>query len=223
MSPSRYAAALVGGAGAVPVQLPPTGRYVAVDDYLDRLDGLLVPGAPSHVDAALYGAPPLGAEFLLDPARDATVMPLIRAAIARGMPVLAICRGLQEMNVAFGGSLHAALHEVPGRMDHRTDGQSPAERNRLSHPVEMQGLLRAVVGRPRMLVNSSHLQGVDRVAEGLAIEALAPDGTVEALRPSSATGFQLAVQWHPEWRFDQDAPSTALFRAFGAACTGIAP
>ena len=214
--------ALAEGAGVRPVLLPPMGAEEA-EGYLERLDGLLVPGSPSNVQPALYGGPAAPEGELEDPDRDASSLPLIRAALARGLPVLAICRGLQEMNVAFGGSLHGRLHQVAGRQDHRGQGSTAAERYAHRHMVATEGLLRAVTGLAAMPVNSVHMQGVDRVAPGLAVEALAPDGTVEALRPIAATGFQLAVQWHPEWRFDQDAPSTALFRAFGAACSGIAP
>lgn len=222
-TPSRYMLALAEGAGARPVLIPPLAGSLDVEGFLERLDGLLIPGSPSNVQPALYGGAPPPEGELEDPARDATALPLIRAAIARGMPVLAICRGLQEMNVAFGGTLHGRLHLLPGRDDHRGQGTTPEERYRHRHAVSAEGLLRAVTGQKEIRVNSVHMQGIDRVAPGLAVEALAPDGTVEALRPEAATGFQLAVQWHPEWRFQEDAPSTALFRAFGAACAGVAP
>lgn len=222
-TPARYMTALAQGAGVRPVLIPPLGAGFDAEGFLDRLDGLLIPGSPSNVQPSLYGGPPPPEGELEDPDRDATTLPLIRAAIARGLPVLAICRGLQEMNVAFGGSLHSRLHLLEGRSDHRGQGTSAEDRYRHRHPVTAEGLLRGITGRAEMMVNSVHMQGIDRVAPGLAIEATAPDGTVEAIRPAGATGFQLAVQWHPEWRFDQDAPSTALFRAFGAACQGVSP
>ncbi|WBV42219.1 gamma-glutamyl-gamma-aminobutyrate hydrolase family protein [Pseudoroseomonas cervicalis] len=222
-TPSRYMTALAEGAGVRPVLIPPLADALDAEGFLERLDGLLVPGSPSNVQPALYGGGAAPEGELEDPDRDATTLPLIRAALARGLPVLAICRGLQEMNVAFGGTLHGRLHLLEGRDDHRGQGSTSAERYRMRHEVTAEGLLRQVTGQARFLVNSVHMQGVDRVAPGLAVEALAPDGTVEALRPEAATGFQLAVQWHPEWRFHEDAPSTALFRAFGAACQGVAP
>jgi putative glutamine amidotransferase len=222
-TPSRYMAALAQGARVRPVLIPPMGAGFDAEGFLDRLDGLLVPGSPSNVQPALYGGPPAPEGEMEDPDRDATTLPLIRAAIARGLPVLAICRGLQEMNVAFGGSLHSRLHLLEGRDDHRGQGETMEARYQHRHAVATEGLLRSVTGQQEMMVNSVHMQGIDRVAPGLAVEATAPDGTVEAIRPEGATGFQLAVQWHPEWRFDQDAPSTALFRAFGAACQGVSP
>jgi len=222
-TPSRYMAALAEGAGVRPVLIPPLGDALDAEGYLDRLDGLLIPGSPSNLRPALYGGPAAPEGELEDPARDATTLPLIRAALERGLPVFAICRGLQEMNVALGGTLHSRLHLLPGREDHRGHGETLAERYRPRHDITADGLLQAVTGRKEIRVNSVHMQGIDRVAEGLTVEAVAPDGTVEAVRPIGARGFQLAVQWHPEWRFGEDAASTALFRAFGAACQGVAP
>lgn len=216
-------AALAEGARVRPVLIPPLGTLMEAEGWLDRLDGILVPGSPSNVQPHHYNGPAAPADELEDPERDATTLPLLRAAVARGLPVLAICRGLQEMNVAFGGSLHSRLHLLEGREDHRGHGETQEERYRHRHEIGTEGLLRAITGRADMPVNSVHMQGIDRVAKTLVVEARAPDGTVEAIRPASATGFQLAVQWHPEWRFDQDAPSTALFRAFGEACRGVAP
>jgi len=215
--------ALVEGAGLRPVLIPPLGGGMDPEGYLERLDGLLIPGSPSNVRPALYGGPPPPEGEMEDPARDATTLPLIRAALERGLPLLAICRGLQEMNVALGGSLHSRLHLLEGRDDHRGHGETLEQRHRHRHSVSTEGLLRAVTGKKEILVNSVHMQGIDRVAHGLEVEALAPDGTVEAIRPTGGTGFQLAVQWHPEWRFSEDTPSAALFRAFGAACAGVAP
>jgi putative glutamine amidotransferase len=220
-TPARYFEALAGGAEVRPVLLPPIAEDAAA--YLDRLDGLLLPGSPSNIQPARYGGPPAPEGEHEDPARDATTLPLLHAALARGLPVLAICRGLQEMNVALGGTLHARLHTVAGRLDHRGQGATAAEHYRPRHPIDTAGLLRAVVGRASLTVNSVHMQGVDRPAPGLAIDALAPDGTIEALRPAAGGGFALAVQWHPEWHYAEDAASLALFRAFGAACRGVPP
>lgn len=216
-TPSRYMIALAEGAGVRPVLLPPLPA-LEVAEALERLDGLLIPGSPSNVQPALYGGPAAPEGEMEDPDRDAFTLPLIRAAVARGLPVLAICRGLQEMNVAFGGTLHSRLHVLDGRDDHRGHGGTSAERYQMRHDVQAEGLLREITGQARFRVNSVHMQGVDRVAEALAVEAVAPDGTVEALRPKESKGFHLAVQWHPEWRYHEDAPSTAIFRAFGAAC-----
>jgi len=215
-TPARYAAALVGGAEVLAVMIPPLGAaQVAV---LDRLDGLLVPGSPSNVHPSLYGGGDSRTPDLHDADRDATSLPLIRAALDRGLPVLAICRGIQELNVALGGSLHQAVHDLPGRQDHRGGPGSMAERYRPKHPVALSGTLARIVGAGEIVVNSLHGQAIDRPAPGLAIEALAPDGTIEAVRVAGARGFALGVQWHPEWGYATDAASLALFRAFGDAC-----
>jgi putative glutamine amidotransferase len=178
----------------------------------------MVTGSPSNVDPVHYGGPPAREGNLADPARDATTLPLIRRAVARGVPLLAICRGLQEVNVAFGGTLHQYLHEVPGRRDHRSDKtKSYAERYGLAHPVDLTpgGRLQALLGgATRIEVNSLHGQGIDRLAPGLAVEALAEDGTIEAVSVTEAKGFALAVQWHPEWHVLENPVSRRLFAAF---------
>ena len=215
-TPARYAAALVGGAEVLAVMLPPLGEgQVAV---LDRLDGLLVPGSPSNVHPSLYGGGESRTPDLHDPDRDATSLPLIRAALARGMPLLAICRGIQELNVALGGTLHQTVHELPGRLDHRGGPGTMAERYRPKHPVALSGTLAQLLGGREIMVNSLHGQAIDVPAPGLAIEAEAPDGTIEAVRVAGARGFALGVQWHPEWDYGENPASLALFRAFGDAC-----
>ncbi len=215
-TPARYAAAIEGGAGAIPIMIPPIGEaQVAV---LDRLDGLLIPGSPSNVHPGHYA----GGDSLTpdhhDPARDATTLPLIREAIARGLPVLAICRGIQELNVALGGTLHQRLHELPGRADHR-GGEGPlARRYGPKHTVALFGRLARLLGAAEITVNSLHGQAIEHPAPGCVVEAIAEDGTIEAVRVEGARGFALGVQWHPEWRYAEDQASLALFRAFGEAC-----
>lgn len=214
-TPARYGDALVAAAGVVPVLLPPVGEAMLA--VLDRLDGLLLSGSPSNVDPALYGAADeTPGEH--DPARDATALPLIRAALARGLPLLGICRGHQELNVALGGTLHQKVHEVPGRMDHRGGPGTRERRYAPTHEVLLSGGLARIVGRERVRVNSVHGQAIARLADGLAVEAVAPDGTIEGVRVADVPGFAYAVQWHPEWRATQDPVGTALFRAFGDAC-----
>ncbi len=138
------------------------------------------------------------------------------------MPVLAICRGIQELNVALGGTLHQKVHDLPGRQDHRGGPGTAEERYRPKHPVALTGQLAALLGATEIMVNSLHGQAIDRLAAGLAVEATAPDGTIEAVRVESASGFAFGVQWHPEWRYADDPASTALFAAFGQACRGYA-
>jgi putative glutamine amidotransferase len=233
-TPARYAAAVLGGAGALPVMIPPMGE--AQLDVLDRLDGLLVPGSPSNVHPDHYGGGESRTPDRHDLDRDATTLRLIPAAIERAMPVLAICRGIQELNVALGGTLHQVVHEVPGRHDHRGGPGTIEMRYSPSHLVTLSGELARIVGAPTIMVNSVHGQAIDSVAPGLDIEAVAPDGTIEAVRLHSpdpgrvpgglvpgrlASGSEpwvFGVQWHPEWRYADDSASLAIFRAFGKAC-----
>jgi putative glutamine amidotransferase len=157
---------------------------------------------------------------LHDPARDATTLPLIRRAVQAGVPVLGICRGFQEMNVAFGGTLHQRLHEVPGYLDHRDDETQPLEvQYGPAHEVTLEpgGVLRTLTASERIRVNSLHSQGIERLGEGLAVEARAPDGVIEAFRVPAARRFALAVQWHPEWQVMSNPFSRALFATFGDA------
>jgi putative glutamine amidotransferase len=221
-TPARYAAAVFGGAGAVPIMIPPMGEAQLA--ILDRLDGLLVPGSPSNVHPSHYAGGESRTPQMHDLDRDATTLRLIPAAIERGMPVLAICRGIQELNVALGGTLHQTVHDEAGRQDHRGGPGSPDERYGPKHLVALSGSLADIVGSSRILVNSLHGQAIDQPAPGLTVEAVAPDGTIEAVRLHAVrpvhrgVPWVLGVQWHPEWRFADDSASVAIFRAFGDAC-----
>jgi putative glutamine amidotransferase len=215
-TPSRYGDAVIGGAGGIPVLLPPVGEGLLA--MLDRLDGLLLSGSPSNVAPACYGVGTDETPDMHDPPRDATTLPLIRAALDRGLPVLAICRGIQELNVALGGTLHQQVHTVPGRLDHRAGSGTQDERYAARHAIALTGEMAGIVGRATTHVNSLHGQAIDRLAPGLVVEATAPDGTIEAVRVASAPGWAFGVQWHPEWRFAENADSMALFAAFGKAC-----
>ncbi len=217
----KYIAAVLQAAGGLPLLIPAVGDAVEAGEFLAHLDGLLLTGSPSNVEPRHYAGPDSDPDTPHDPQRDATTLPLIRAAVAAAVPVLALCRGFQEMNVAFGGSLHQKVHEVPGRQDHREDTNDPLEvQYGPAHEVALAegGLLARLAGTGRLLVNSLHGQGVDRLGDGLAVEALAPDGTIEAFRVVDAAGFAVGVQWHPEWRVLENPFSLALFRAFGEAC-----
>ena len=213
-TPARYGAALIAACNAIPVLLPPEGEAMLA--ILDRVDGILFNGSPSNVAPMRYGADFDATPDAHDPDRDATTLPMIRAAIARGIPVLGICSGMQELNVAMGGTLFQEVHKVPGRMDHRAgEGE---QRFALKHEVTLSGSLARITGAERIQVNSLHGQAIDQLAEGLAVEAIAPDGTIEAIRVEGAENFALAVQWHPEWEVTHYPDRLALFRAFGAAC-----
>lgn len=215
----EYIVAVRDGAGALPLLIPATDAPLAIADILAAVDGILFSGSPSNVSPSLYGGDAPRDPSLLDSARDATTLPLLRAAIAAGKPVLAICRGFQELNVALGGTLHQHLHEIPGRLDHREDETAPLDiQYGPAHTVQIvpDGLLdRLVGGAGEHRVNSLHHQGIDRLAPDLSIEAQAPDGQIEAV--SGGPGFVLGVQWHPEWRWSQQPLSRAIFAGFGAA------
>jgi putative glutamine amidotransferase len=216
----KYARAVLDAAGAAPLLIPSLADELGFDELLQRLDGLLFTGSPSNVEPHLYEGTPSAPGTLHDPARDATTLPLIRKAVRAGVPVFGICRGFQEMNVAFGGTLHQRLHEVPGHLDHRDDGTQPLEvQYGPAHDVTLEpgGVLRSLAASDRIQVNSLHNQGIDRLGAELAVEARAPDGVIEAFRVRDAQRFALAVQWHPEWKVMSNPFSRALFAAFGQA------
>jgi putative glutamine amidotransferase len=216
----KYARAVLDAAGGLPLLIPALAEELGMDELLSRLDGVMFTGSPSNVEPHHYSGPPSDPGTLHDPARDATTLPLIRKAVAAGVPVLGVCRGFQEMNVAFGGTLHQKVHQVEGKFDHREDESRELDvQYGPAHEVSLEprGLLHHLSGQNRITVNSLHSQGIDRLGEGLSIEAQAPDGLVEAFRVERAQSFALAVQWHPEWQVMSNPFSRALFAAFGAA------
>lgn len=214
----------VGLAGCQPL-IVPGAALEELDALLDLAHGVLLTGSasnvhPHHFDEAVHDP-----SLPLDPDRDAWTLPLIPRVIARGIPLFGICRGFQEANVALGGTLHQAVQDVAGHHDHRSVDEASAEiQYGPAHEIEVQpgGVLERVLGRSptgrRVQVNSVHGQGVNRLAAGLRTEALAPDGLVEAFSVSDARGFNLCVQWHPEWQAVNNPISVRLFKAFGAAC-----
>ena len=207
-------------AGCLPL-LVPNAAPEEFDTLLDLADGVLLTGSPSNVDPAHFGATVHDARLPLDPARDAWVLPLVPKLLARGLPLFALCRGLQEVNVALGGSLHQAIQEVPGLSDHREPDDVPVEvEYGPSHAVRVVpgGLLERTLNLPEFEVNSLHGQGVARLGDGLRVEARAPDGVVEAFSIVGAERFALAVQWHPEWLAAENPVSMQLLTAFGDAC-----
>jgi putative glutamine amidotransferase len=205
---------------AVPVLMPANGGACEVQTLLSRLDGIILTGSRSNVQPSLYGGPAHAEGTPEDPARDEVTLPLIRAAIRLGVPVLAICRGFQELNVAMGGSLHQRLQDLPGRMDHSTPMQENSRiRIGKAHTVAVVpgSWLHRMAGATQIAVNSLHNQGIDRLAPGLVVEGVAPDGTIEAVRVANAPGFAVGMQWHPEYDYMTDATSRSIFAAFGAA------
>lgn len=215
-----YLKAITVGLGGIPVIIPAMGGRIDLDALLDRVDGVLLPGSRSNVHPTLYGAAASAESEPYDPDRDALTLPLIRAAIRRGVPLFAICRGMQELNVALGGTLLSEIQKLEGRMDHRAPvSDDPDQRFAIRQDVHLTagGVLTGVLSAPALRVNSVHRQGVDRLGEGLAVEAVAPDGTIEAIRVIDAPAFAIGVQWHPEYWVESDEPSARLFAAFGRA------
>ena len=224
----KYVLAAVRAVGALPVLIPAFGPEFAddamteaLDRLLDTLDGVLLTGSPSNVEPHHYGGEGSRAGTAHDKARDATTLPLIRHSIDHGVPLIAICRGMQEVNVALGGSLHQLVHEVDGRRDHRSPRSPDTDINYApAHDIEIVegGLLEHLLGKRHVRVNSLHAQGVDKLAPRARLEAVADDGQVEAFSVPDAPAFALALQWHPEHRALENPVSMKLFDAFAAAC-----
>jgi putative glutamine amidotransferase len=211
--------------GGVPVLIPANGPQADIETLLEKLDGIILTGSRSNVHPSLYNGPPHAEGTWEDPARDGTTLPLIRAAVVRGVPLLAICRGFQELNVAMGGSLHQRLQDLPDRIDHSTPMQPSAKvRQGKAHAIRITpgGWLHRLAGAAQIAVNSLHNQGIDRLAPGLVVEGVAPDGTIEAVRVVSTPagpvlGYAVGVQWHPEYDWPTDAVSRAIFADFAEA------
>jgi putative glutamine amidotransferase len=226
----KYVQAAIRAVGGLPVIIPAFGSNFeaeqgvieALDRLLDHIDGVLLTGSPSNVEPHHYEGDPSRTGTAHDPARDATILPLIRHAIDDGVPLFAICRGAQEVNVALGGSLHQLVHEVPGRRDHRSPRTTDMDVNyaATAHPVDIVegGLLHNLLGERQVMVNSLHAQGVDRLAPRAKAEAYADDGQLEAFSVPDAPAFALALQWHPEHRALENPVSMKMFDAFAAAC-----
>ncbi|MGX9178837.1 gamma-glutamyl-gamma-aminobutyrate hydrolase family protein [Mesorhizobium sp. BHbdii] len=218
--PQQYLEAALSGAGVFPVLVPSFGDRLDFDELLSSVDGVVVTGSKSNVHPSLYGGDASEANGPYDPARDATTLPLIRKAVERGVPLLAICRGIQEMNVALGGTLATEIQEREGSLDHRapaSDNQDERFAIRQSISIKPGTCLAGVFGAGDIMVNSVHRQAIDRLGPKLQIEAVATDGTVEAVSVRDARAFAVGVQWHPEYWVKSDSISARIFRAFGDA------
>ena len=217
----KYLMAVAEAAGALPLLVPAISSHIDLDDLLAMADGVLLTGSPSNVHPSHFEQAVHDTSLPLDAARDALTLKLIRATITAGIPLLAICRGFQELNVAFGGSLYQAVHEVAGKSDHREPKALPLDTQyAVSHSVKLSagGKLASILGVNELMVNSLHGQGIDRLGTGLFAEAHAPDGLIEAVSVIDAEAFALGVQWHPEWRVMENPRYLAIFKAFGDAC-----
>jgi putative glutamine amidotransferase len=216
----KYVRAVLDGAECLPLLIPGLQPAIPLQPLLEGMDGILLTGSVSNIEPHRYSDEPSYADNLHDPARDETNLALIPLAIEMRLPVLAICRGFQEVNVAFGGRLHQKVQDIDGFMDHRENLDDPLDvQYAPTHPVALApgGLLADIAGAETAQVNSLHGQGIARLGKGLTVEATAPDGLIEAYR-RDGVGFLLAVQWHPEWRVTENAFYRGIFRAFGDAC-----
>ena len=218
----KYTRSIAIAADCVPVLIPALGDDLDIRSLLERLDGVLVTGSDTGVAPQHYGGDASRqTPNDLDPLRDATTLPLLRMAVETSVPVLALCRGHQELNVALGGTLHQFVHELPGKRDHRENASLPKhERYEPMHTVRLapNGYLATLLGCDHLEVNSLHWQGIDRLAPRLVADAWADDGLIEATHAADAPAFAVSVQWHPEWRAEENPHSVELFRAFAKAC-----
>ena len=206
--------------GAVPLIVPADPRYASPAELAEVCDGFVFTGGRPNVHPEEYGEAPTEAHGAFDRARDRLTLPLIRLLIARGQPLLAICRGFQELNVALGGTLHPEIRDLPGRMNHRMPPDGTVEEKfALRHEVRFGegGPFARLMGSETVMTNTLHGQGIVRPGERLVVDGWAPDGTPEAVYVEGAPGFALGVQWHPEYQADRDPVSCALFGAFGEA------
>lgn len=218
----KYLHALIDGAGALPFIVPVLAEHLDMHEVIEEIDGLFLTGSASNVEPHHYDGEASDPGTWHDPHRDAATLPLARRALEIGMPLFAVCRGFQELNVVLGGTLHQKVHEVPGYQNHREDPELPLdEQYGPSHKVNLVegGFLHELAGTTNAMVNSLHSQGVARLADGVTVEAVADDGLIEAFTVDSASGFALAVQWHPEWQVTGNDFSMEIFKAFGDACT----
>jgi putative glutamine amidotransferase len=215
----KYVRGIIDGAGAIPLLIPSMSPALPLRELLEQLDGLFLTGSYSNIEPHHYSSEPSYPGNLHDPGRDATTLSMVPLAIQMRVPVLAVCRGMQEVNVALGGSLHQRVQEVPDLHDHREDESAPLdEQYGPGHSVSLSGSLARIAGAPSAIVNSLHGQGINQVAPGLLVEATAPDGLVEGVRLDSNEAFLLAVQWHPEWKVTQNPFYLGIFQEFAAAC-----
>lgn len=219
-TPQQYLDAAITAAGVFPVLVPSFGDRLDLDSLLNSVDGVMMTGSKSNVHPSLYSGDASEANGPYDPARDATTLPLIRRAIERGVPLLCICRGIQELNVALGGSLATEIQEREGSLDHRapvSDDQDERFAIRQKVAIKPGSCLAGVFGAGDVMVNSVHRQAVDRLGPRLQVEAVAEDGTVEAVSVKDSRAFAVGVQWHPEYWAKSDDNSARIFRAFGEA------
>lgn len=212
--------AIATAADALPLIIPAMPSIGDIDDIIAACDGFLFTGGRPNVHPKHYGEKETEAHGAFDLDRDAVTLPLIRRAVELGKPILGICRGFQEMNVAFGGTLHPEIRDLPGRMNHRMPPEGTQE-EKFAHrhmvTLDPDGVFAQILGGDEIMVNSLHGQGICGIAPRVIVEGRASDNTPEAIRIADAPGFALGVQWHPEYNAAHDEVSRPLFKAFGDA------
>lgn len=221
----KYLQAVIDGADGLPLIIPVMAEHLDIEEILAQVDGVLLTGSPSNIEPHHYEGEPSHQGTLHDPDRDAATLPLTRRALKAGIPLLAVCRGFQEVVVALGGTLHQKVHEVPGYHVHKENPDDPLEvQYAPSHQVNLVdgSTLHKLAGKNTVMVNSLHSQGVARLPDGVTVEAIADDGLIEGFSVDKIPGFALAVQWHPEWQVTKNEFSMAIFEAFGSACRAYA-
>ena len=221
---NRYAVAAMTYADTAALLVPALPELMSAREIAPRLDGLLLTGSLSNIETHRYGdhdAPDASGPY--DPGRDGMTAGLIHAMLELGKPVFGVCRGLQELNVAFGGGLRRDTSANPDLLAHHAPIEVSFE-DMFAHEHEVSltpgGLLARGFGRDQITVNSVHFQGVGRLGQGLKVEAVAPDGVIEAFSTEVNGAPVLAVQWHPEWRVDANPDSQNFFRLLGRALRG---
>lgn len=215
----KYVRALTDVSKVLAVMIPSLIDEGQISVLLEHFDGVLMTGAVSNVHPPLYGEKPTAAHEPFDLGRDQTTLKLIRAVIDRGIPLFCICRGFQELNVVMGGTLETELQEKPGRLDHRGQSHDIDVRYGAAHEISIEngGMLERILGKNQTRVNSLHRQGIKKLGQGLVVEAIAPDGVIEAVSVKGAKSFALGTQWHPEFKAASNIDSSKLFEAFGNA------
>lgn len=225
----KYINAVAHGANGFPMLIPALTKgdqlealnsRFDIETLIQQFDGIFLPGSLANIDPTRYGQTQQTPDLPTDPQRDETTSQIIKLAVELGIPLLGVCRGFQEMNVVFGGTLHQQVHDIGEYLDHREDQTQPTEiQYQTVHDIHLnpKGILAKLAGVETIKVNSLHGQGIDQLGKGLSIEATAPDGLIEAFSVSNSRAFTLAVQWHPEWKFTENPFYESIFKAFGEA------
>ncbi len=237
---NRFACQLVGErnlwslaqvCGALPLTFAGCPEITDMESLLATVDGIVLTGARANVHPSRFGMAEDPAHEPYDARRDSLALALVEACVDRGVPLLAICRGFQEMAVAYGSTLHPEIRELPGRMNHRMprlpNGEIHPDQEVVfadRHEVRLVpgGAFARIMGRDLIRVNSLHGQGIMQAGPRVVVEGVAEDETIEAIRVDGAKGFALGVQWHAEYDPQTNPVNRALFEAFGQAIAGYA-